>query len=54
SIRITLPWRPAGVGAPSSVTIPKDQNEVAMGINANGNAALGQWRIFVTGEATCS
>ncbi len=54
AIRVTLPWRPPGVSAPSSVTIPKDQNEVVMGINANGSASVAKWRIFVSGEATCS
>jgi len=53
-IKITLPWRPPGVSAPSSVTIPKGKNEVAMGINANGSASIAKWRIFVTGEASCS
>ncbi len=54
AIKITLPWRPPGVSAPSSVTIPKEQNEVVMGINANGGAAVAKWRIFVTGETSCS
>jgi len=54
AIKITLPWRPPGVSAPSSVTIPKEKNEAVMGINANGGAAVAKWRIFVTGEATCS
>ena len=54
AIKITLPWRPPGVSAPSSVTIPKEKNEAVMGINANGGAAVARWRIFVTGEATCS
>lgn len=53
-IKITLPWRPPGVSAPSSVTIPKGKSEITMGINANGGAAIAKWRIFVTGEATCS
>lgn len=51
-ITVTLPWRPPGVSAPSSVTIPKGKNEVVMGINANGSAAVAQWRVFVTGEST--
>lgn len=51
-ITVTLPWRPPGVGAPSSVTIPKGKNEIQLGINANGGAALNTWRIFVTGEST--
>ena len=54
AIRVTLPWRPPGVAAPSSVTIPKDGNEVLMGINANSTATVAKWRIFVSGEATCS
>ena len=54
AITVTLPWRPPGVSAPSSVTIPKDKNEVIMGINANGSATVAKWRIFVSGEATCS
>ena len=53
-IKVTLPWRPPGVSAPSSVTIPKGKSEVTMGINANGGATIAKWRIFVTGEATCS
>ncbi|MFP6883138.1 MAG: PPC domain-containing protein [Roseibacillus sp.] len=54
AIKLTLPWRPPGVSAPSSVTIPKEKNEVVMEINANGGAAVAKWRIFVSGEATCS
>ena len=54
AIQVTLPWRPPGVSAPSSVTIPKGKNEVTMGINANGSATVAKWRVFVTGEATCS
>ena len=54
AIRVTLPWRPPGVGAPSSVTIPEGKNEVLMGINANSSASVAKWRIFVSGEATCS
>ncbi len=53
-ITVTLPWRPPGVNAPSSVTIPKDKNEVIMGINANGDAAVGKWRIYVNGESGSS
>ena len=53
-IKVTLPWRPPGVSAPSSVTIPKGKNEVTMGINANGSATIAKWRVFVTGEASCS
>ena len=54
AIRVTLPWRPPGISAPSSVTIPKEKNEVVMAINANGGATVAKWRIFVSGEATCS
>jgi hypothetical protein len=50
-IKIELPFRPPGVGAASSVTIPEGKNEVIYPISANGNARLGQWRIFAIGSA---
>jgi hypothetical protein len=50
-IRVTLPWKPPGIGAPPSVDIPKDGNEAYMRINANADAAIATWRICVQGEA---
>ena len=44
-------WKPAGVGARSTVQIPKNKDEVLYPINANAQAALGTWKIVVLGEA---
>lgn len=51
-IKVTLPWKPPGIGAPTSVEIPKEKNEITMQINANGDAPTTAWRIAVTGEAS--
>lgn len=51
AIKITLPWRPPGVGAPPEVTIPEGKSEVSIPINANGEATIRKWNIAVTGEA---
>ncbi len=50
-IVVTFPFTPPGVGAPPSITIPEGQNEGIYTINAAGNAAVGQWKIFVMGQA---
>lgn len=51
-IKITLPWRPPGVGAPPEVTIPEGKSEISIPINANGEASIRKWPIAVTGEAS--
>ncbi|MCX5662445.1 MAG: PPC domain-containing protein [Planctomycetota bacterium] len=50
-ITVEMPYRPPGLGAPPSVTIPQDQNEVVYTINANGDAATGEWPLVVAGHA---
>ncbi len=50
-IRVELPFRPPGVGAASAVEIPEGQSEVRYPVNAAGNAATGNWGIFVLGSA---
>ncbi|MFT6862351.1 MAG: hypothetical protein ACJAVK_000909 [Akkermansiaceae bacterium] len=50
-IKIKLPWKPPGIGAPNEVEIPEGQNEVALILNANGDAPITDWQILVTGEA---
>lgn len=50
-IRVEFPFRPPGVGAASSVEIPEGQNEVRYPLNAAGNAAIGNWGVFVLGAA---
>ncbi|MBK1856277.1 PPC domain-containing protein [Verrucomicrobiaceae bacterium 5K15] len=51
-VNVVLPWKPAGVGSPTSITIAKGKTEGVYEINANGDAALGAHRICVTAEAT--
>jgi len=50
-INVQLPFRPPGVGAASSVNIPKGQTEVLYPMNANGGAEIKKWRIFALGTA---
>lgn len=47
-ITITLPWKPTGLGAPTSITIPKGQNEGVYHLNASGDAALGTYHLCVS------
>jgi hypothetical protein len=50
-INVQLPFRPPGIGANSSLNIPADKTEIEYPINANGNAALGDWPIYVLGSS---
>ena len=50
-IKVYLPWKPPGLGAPTQITIPKGKIEAFYDINANGDAALGAFRICVTADA---
>ncbi len=50
-INVQLPFRPPGVGASSSVNIPKGKNEVLYPLNANGGAHIKKWKIFALGSA---
>jgi hypothetical protein len=50
-IKVTLPWKPPGIGAPNEVDIPEGQNEVILTLNANGDAPVGDWQLLVTGES---
>jgi hypothetical protein len=51
AITIQLPFRPPGVGAASSITIPEGQNEAYYPLNANGGAAVRKWKIAVLGAS---
>lgn len=51
TIRLRVPFRPPGVGASNSITIPGDQTEAHIPVNANGNAPLGEWKLVVTADA---
>jgi hypothetical protein len=51
AISVELPFRPPGVGASSSITIPEGQNEAVYPLSAADSAALGKWKLFVLGGA---
>ncbi len=48
---VQFPFRSPGIGAPSSITINGDQSEGVYTLNANGNAQLGDWPVFVIGQS---
>lgn len=51
AISVQFPFRPPGIGANSSIAIPKGQTEVGYPISANGNAAIGKWPVYAIGSA---
>ncbi|MFM7059283.1 MAG: peptidase [Planctomycetota bacterium] len=51
AISVQFPFRPPGIGANSEISIPKGQTEALYQINADGNAALGKWPIYVLGSS---
>jgi len=50
-INLRVPFTPPGVGASNSIVIPAGQTEAAIPIDANGNAALGEWHLVVAAHA---
>ncbi|MEX2286795.1 MAG: peptidase, partial [Planctomycetaceae bacterium] len=50
-ITVEFPFRPPGVGAASSVTIPQGQNEVTYPLSADGGAEIRKWPIYALGSA---
>lgn len=51
-IKIDLLWNPPGINSSREVSIPEGQNEAFISMNAAGNAAVGEWKIAVMGQAT--
>jgi len=51
AITLRFPFRPPGIGAKSSIAIPKGQTEVGYPISANGNAAIGDWPVYAIGSS---
>jgi hypothetical protein len=47
-IRLYLPFRPPGIGGPSTVEIAADASEATFPISASPDAALGEWQVAVT------
>ncbi len=51
AINLRFMWNPPGIGSPATVTMPGDKSEALYEINANGDAAPGEWQVCVLGEA---
>jgi hypothetical protein len=49
-IKIEVLYAPPGIGTPGTITIPEGQNEGAITISANGNAAIAKWKTCITGN----
>jgi hypothetical protein len=45
-------FNPPGVGSAANLTIPEGQNEILYPFNANGQAAVGKWKIAIIAQAT--
>ena len=50
-IQLQFPFRPPGIGTRNTVNIPADQNEAYYPINANAQAQLGTWPVYVLATA---
>ncbi len=51
-ISVQLLYNPPGIASSGSIVIPEGQNEALIPLTANGNAALGTWKLVVLGKAT--
>lgn len=51
TISVQFPFRPPGLGANSSIRIPKGETEGLYQLNANRNAALGTWPVYAIASA---
>ena len=50
-INVQLPFRPPGLGASSSINIPKGKTEALYPLSANGNAQIKKWKIYALGTS---
>jgi hypothetical protein len=50
-INVEFPFRPPGIGVSQTVQIPEGQSECLYPVNANGNAPVRSWPIYVLGNA---
>ncbi|MEX0669537.1 MAG: PPC domain-containing protein [Pirellulales bacterium] len=46
-VAVEFPFRPGGVAANPSITIPPDKTEAVFQLSADGKAAIGAWPVFV-------
>jgi len=51
AINVTFPFRPPGIGASSSVNIPKGKSEILYPLSANGGAGIKKWKVYALGSA---
>ncbi len=51
AITLRFLWNPPGIGTPVTIAIPGDQSEALYEVNANADAAVGEWQICILGEA---
>lgn len=50
-ITVRFLWNPPGVSGPVTLDIPGDQSEILYELNANNDAAIGDWQVCVLAEA---
>lgn len=50
-IRLEFPFRPPGIGTKGSVMIPEGKNEALYPLNANGNAQIRDWPVYILASA---
>lgn len=50
-VNLQFPFRPPGVGTTNQITANKDQAEIDYPLNANGNAQIGKWPVYVLAGA---
>ena len=50
-ITVQFPFRPPGIGASSTIKIPKGKTEGLYPISANASAAIGKWPVYAIGSA---
>ncbi len=45
-------WNPPGISGPTTLDIPGDRSEILYELNANNDAAVGEWQVCVLAEAS--
>lgn len=51
AVNVQFPFRPPGVSASGSITIPADKDEGLYTLNANKNAQAKKWKVYALGSA---
>ena len=51
AINVEFPFRPPGVGTTPNVSIPEGQTECVYPLNADGNGAIGTWKVYCVATA---